>query len=186
MSLLFIIISTVWALSELLLTRLFRSGNEGSKEFDKRSLSLIWVTLTVSIMTGVFLSKATFHPFTSSEATSYTGLALIVTGMVIRFLAIRALGKFFTVDLTFQKEQSLIKEGLYKHIRHPAYAGSLLSFLGLGLALNNWLSTLIVFIPVFLSMLYRIRLEEKMLLEKTGAEYREYMQHTRRLIPKIF
>jgi Zn-dependent M28 family amino/carboxypeptidase len=118
----------------------------------------------------VFLSKATFHPFTSSEAISYTGLALIVTGMVIRFLAIRALGKFFTVDLTFQKEQSLIKEGLYKHIRHPAYAGSLLSFLGLGLALNNWLSTLIVFIPVFLSMLYRIRLEEKMLLEKTGAE----------------
>jgi len=35
-------------------------------------------------------------------------------------------------------------------------------------------------------MLYRIKIEEKMLIEKFGDEYRQYMEKTKKLIPFIY
>jgi protein-S-isoprenylcysteine O-methyltransferase Ste14 len=35
-------------------------------------------------------------------------------------------------------------------------------------------------------MLYRLEVEENMLLEKFGDEYREYMRRTRRLVPYLY
>jgi protein-S-isoprenylcysteine O-methyltransferase Ste14 len=75
---------------------------------------------------------------------------------------------------------------LYKHLRHPSYAGCLLGDLGLGLALSNWLSVVIIFAPILAATLYRIRVEEQALLESFGDEYFEYAQGTKRLIPKVY
>ncbi len=54
--------------------------------------------------------------------------------------------KHFTVNVAINNDHQLIQTDLYKYIRHPDYTGSLLFFLGLGLALMNWLSLLIIFI----------------------------------------
>jgi protein-S-isoprenylcysteine O-methyltransferase Ste14 len=106
--------------------------------------------------------------------------------MMIRFAAIRTLGKFFTVDLAIKNDHRLIKNGLYKYIRHPSYTGSLLSFLGLGFSLNNWISLIVIFIPVLISFIYRIHIEEKLLIAQIGLAYTDYMKQTKRLIPLIY
>ena len=62
----------------------------------------------------------------------------------------------------------------------------LLILLGLGLSLGNIASMLIVFVPIFIALAWRIRIEEKALLEAFGEEYRNYMQRTRRLVPLIY
>jgi protein-S-isoprenylcysteine O-methyltransferase Ste14 len=58
--------------------------------------------------------------------------------------------------------------------------------LGLGLSLENWISILVAFIPMLLIRLYRIAIEEKVLIDHFGGEYLDYMKKTKRLIPKVY
>ncbi len=182
----FEIIYAVWFLSEIFLNRLRRSKSKSAKDKDKRSLQLIWWTLFVSLAAGILASATLPLRLAGSDWPIISGLALIILGMVLRFISVWTLGKYFTVDLDIHEEQQLVKKGIYRYIRHPSYAGSLLSFLGFGISLNNWVSLFVVFIPVLLAFLYRIRLEEKMLLEQFGPAYTEYKKETRRLIPMIY
>jgi protein-S-isoprenylcysteine O-methyltransferase Ste14 len=114
------------------------------------------------------------------------GLALVVLGQMIRWIAIRTLGEYFTVDVAIQEGQETIDKGVYKLIRHPSYAGFLLSFLGLGLLIGNWLSIVITFLPPLLMFIRRMNIEEELLCEQLGDEYRDYMERTKRLIPMVY
>jgi protein-S-isoprenylcysteine O-methyltransferase Ste14 len=163
-----------------------RSKNADSKELDKNSLSLIWIAIIASMTLGIFIAIYWAVPMINTNLLLYLGSAFILAGMIIRFIAIRTLGKFFTVNLAIQGNHRLIKNGLYRNIRHPSYSGSLLSFLGFCLSLNNWLSLIIIFIPVLITFINRINIEEKLLFEQFGSEYEEYKKRTKRLIPMIY
>ena len=182
----FTIIWVSWFLSEILLNRFFRSKMKNSRDLDKNSLRLIWITIIVSISLGILSSDFLVVPIIKSNFIRLLGILIILFGMILRFSAIWTLGKFFTVDLAINADHQLIKKGLYKYIRHPSYTGSLLSFLGLGLTLNNWISLIVIFVPVLISFIYRINIEEKLLLAQIGLEYGDYMQQTKRLIPLIY
>ena len=96
------------------------------------------------------------------------------------------MGKYFTVDVTIREGHQIKKDGVYSILRHPSYSASLLTFLGLGLFLNNWISLIIAFIPPFLAFLYRIKIEEKALTEQFGQDYIDYKKQTKKLIPFIY
>ena len=177
---------SVWFLSEILLNRLFRSNMKSSKNQDRNSLRLIWITIIVSISLGIISKFLVEFPMAKSAWLSYSGLLIIVIGMVIRFIAILTLRRFFTVDLSIQHNHELINKGLYKYIRHPSYTGSLISFLGFSISMNNWISAIIIFVPVLLVFLHRMKLEEQLLLEKFGDKYLEYTKNTARLIPGVY
>ncbi|HYW97420.1 MAG TPA: isoprenylcysteine carboxylmethyltransferase family protein [Bacteroidales bacterium] len=186
MNLILPVIWFLWFLSEVLVNRLLRAGKSREDlDPDKGSLTFIWITIIISIFTSVFSSYTIRSPI-GPYYIQYVGVFLILAGMVIRFTAIRTLGKAFTVDLSVKNEQKLIHHGFYKYIRHPSYSGSLLSFLGFGFTLNNWVSLALTVIPVTLVFLYRIRLEEQLLIKQPGLGYRDYMKRTKRLIPKIY
>jgi len=186
MTLIFNIVWICWLLSEIFLNRLNRSNKSDSREMDKSSLLIIWVSIIVSISFGVLAVYYLPVPISNTVIIGYLGLVLIIGGMVVRFIAIRTLGRFFTVNLALHNNHSLIKTGLYKYIRHPSYTGSLLSFLGLGFSLNNWSSVVIISIPVLFSFIYRINVEEKMLLQLFGEEYKQYKKYTKKLIPFLY
>jgi protein-S-isoprenylcysteine O-methyltransferase Ste14 len=175
-----------WLLSEILLNRLVRSKNANSKELDKNSLNLIWIAIIASMTFGVLNAIYWFAPMVKTNLLLYLGSVLIIAGMIIRFIAFITLGKFFTVNLALQNDHRLIITGLYKHIRHPSYSGSLLSFLGFGLSLNNWLSLIIIIIPILVTFINRINIEEKLLQKQFGEEYSDYKKRTKRLIPMIY
>jgi protein-S-isoprenylcysteine O-methyltransferase Ste14 len=179
-----IFISIIWFFSEVILSRLLRSGN--SIDYDKSSLRILWITIILSIAIGLFLhfksvGQLNYLPFLSY----YIGILLIFGGLIIRWIAILTLKKSFTVNVSVSENQTIIRSGIYKSIRHPSYLGSLLSFLGLGLAFNNWITLLIIFLPICLAFLYRIEVEEDT-LRKAFPDYTEYMQHTKRLIPGVY
>jgi protein-S-isoprenylcysteine O-methyltransferase Ste14 len=44
----------------------------------------------------------------------------------------------------------------------------------------------IIFIPILIALLYRIKVEESALIQAFGDEYREYAWTTKRLVPKIY
>jgi protein-S-isoprenylcysteine O-methyltransferase Ste14 len=110
----------------------------------------------------------------------------MLLGLIIRWTAILTLRKYFTVDVSILEDHKIVKKGIYKYIRHPSYAGSLVSFLGLGLAFSNWLSSVVIIVPILTAFIYRIQVEEKALIQAFGEEYLDYSNTTKRLIPKIY
>jgi protein-S-isoprenylcysteine O-methyltransferase Ste14 len=61
----------------------------------------------------------------------------------------------------------------------------LITFIGLGLAVQSW-GALLVLLGVFsLSFGYRMKVEENALLSELGEDYASYMKRTKRLIPYL-
>jgi protein-S-isoprenylcysteine O-methyltransferase Ste14 len=181
-----ITVSALWIGSEIILARTKRSQST-DRRFDKSSLRLLWITIALSVNIGILLSFQRIGYFgNGSPLFPFAGLVLIVCGLLVRWLAIISLKHQFTVDISITRNHQLVTKGIYRFVRHPAYAGSLLSFFGLGLFFSNSLSMLIIFIPICAAFLYRIRVEEKALLDNFGEEYLNYCASTKRLIPGIF
>ena len=114
------------------------------------------------------------------------GIFLIIAGVLFCWYAIHLLGESFTRNLAVHGGQKVVRAGPYHYIRHPSYMGMLLSLLGIGLALGNWASLMVLVLIKFAGLLYRVSQEERALCEVLGQPYLEYMLHTWRFIPYIF
>lgn len=171
---------------EVILSRAFRSTETDKKGTDKKSLSFLWITILVSIFLAVFVSKSIYYPVSSDSFTFYFGLIVLYLGLIIRIMAVLTLGKFFTVDVTIRDNHRLKKDGLFKYIRHPNYSALLLSFLGMALTFNNWISLFLMVVPITIAFIVRINIEEKVLEQHFGEEYVSYCNETKRLIPFVY
>jgi len=114
------------------------------------------------------------------------GVCLFAIGMVLRIYSIIHLGRFFTLKVAIATDHRLIESGPYGFVRHPSYTGLLMMFFGLGLGIGNWLSVLVIIIPVFAALWWRMRIEEAALLEALGDSYQCYMKRVKRLVPMIY
>jgi len=114
------------------------------------------------------------------------GVALFAAGMVVRWRAVAALGRFFSRQLMIQNDQVLVTDGLYRHIRHPAYTGMLLCNCGIGCATLNWISGLVIIGATVILLRQRIRIEERLMIEGFGEEYEAYRKGTECLVPWIY
>ena len=182
----FTITYCIWCLSEIILNRLLRTKNTDKQKADKGTLYLIWITIIVCIALSVFISIAFYLPISENSIICYLGLVIIYVGIIFRLLVVRSLGKFFTVTVTIRKDHSLKRDGFYKYIRHPSYLASAMSFVGFGIALNNWISLLLLSIAILSVFVIRIKVEEKVLIEEFGDEYLEYKKTTKSIIPFIY
>jgi protein-S-isoprenylcysteine O-methyltransferase len=157
------------------------------KARDRLTLPLLWTVIFVSIFAGLFFRVALPqgrlpHP----QAFYVIGLVLFVLGLIVRWVAIIHLGRFFTVNVTIAKDHQLITTGPYRYVRHPSYTGTLLIFLGFGLCMLNIFSLSAVFLPIAAAFLWRMHVEETALREAFGERYREYASRTRRVIPLVY
>lgn len=94
------------------------------------------------------------------------------------------LGKQVSGTLEIKEGHKLITSGPYKYIRHPMYLVYFIFNLGLFLICLN----LILFVIVLLGIIVvasRMRVEEEMMVEQFGDEYRKYMNRTGRLFPRL-
>jgi protein-S-isoprenylcysteine O-methyltransferase len=118
--------------------------------------------------------------------TQIAGLGLLIAGIAFRSAAIFQLGAFHMPVVAIRTGHRVVDTGLYRHIRHPSYLGACIGFLGFGLGLGNWLSAVSMLGFVLVGYLYRIHVEEAVLLEALGAEYAAYRRRTHRLIPGVY
>jgi protein-S-isoprenylcysteine O-methyltransferase Ste14 len=182
-----LVLSAVWIISEIALAKTKHFRSDQTRNLDRASLGILWTTISLAVTAGVIIGLRgigliRFH----SSFISQVGIVLIVLGLVLRWTAVFTLKKYFTVNVAIVKDHQLVDTGVYRYIRHPAYAGSLLSFLGLGLSFANWLSTLVIFLPILVVFLYRIRVEEQALQEVFGKAYIQYANSTKRILPGIY
>ncbi|HET7437817.1 MAG TPA: isoprenylcysteine carboxylmethyltransferase family protein [Thermoanaerobaculia bacterium] len=178
------IVSAIWVLSEIALGIARRRTAAQAESRDRSSITLLWITITISVFAASYLTRveATQMP----REAFWIGIAVLIAGTLLRWIAIYTLRRFFTVVVTIRADHDVIDHGVYRFIRHPAYTGSLLQFLGLGIAFCNWLSVAAMLLGTGAAFAYRIRVEERALVEALGEKYRAYMTRTKRLIPGVF
>ncbi|WP_159474708.1 isoprenylcysteine carboxylmethyltransferase family protein [Dyadobacter sp. 3J3] len=182
----FTVIYVIWFLSETLLNRLLRSKSTDKQNADKNSLLIIWITVVATIILAMYISINYYFPIYPNIIIRYIGLGIIVLGIVLRIAAVLSLGKFFTVDVTIREDHKLKKDGVYKYLRHPSYFASLLSFIGFGLSINSWPGLILIVIAVMAVFIFRIKIEEKILIGQFGDEYVDYKKNTKGIIPFIY
>ena len=157
-----------------------------AQDWDKHSAK-IWDVANVIELVGMGLGFAGIGRIhTAPKVIGSIGLCLLVVGIAIRWVAIYTLGKFFNGLIVIKTDHQLVRTGIYQHLRHPAYTGTLLAHLGLGLAFSNWYSLIISTVPYVLIASYRMRVEERALASTFGSEYATYCQTSKRLIPRLY
>ena len=178
------VIRALWFVAEK--THALRHKVTPAGDWDKSSLT-IWMAADLTIPLGVIIGFTEIgHIQTEANLPGLCGIALMLAGIFIRWVAIYTLGRYFTRQVTILPDHRFVQSGLYKYLRHPSYSGFLLGNLGFGLAFSNWLSLMIIFVPTFAAALYRMHVEEKALEQAFGSEYIDYCRATNRLIPKLY
>jgi protein-S-isoprenylcysteine O-methyltransferase Ste14 len=176
-----------WVAAEILIGIATRTRSSGGKVKDRGSLVLIWVTIFLAIFAGEWVRAQTApNIFGGASWLPVAAILLLIAGLAIRATAIFSLGKAFSPNVAIRDNQTIYRGGLYRWLRHPAYTGSLLSFLAVGIDTRNWITLIVIVAPITAAFLYRIHVEEAALNEAFGAEYATYSQQTWRLIPGIY
>ena len=160
----------------------------GASKRDRGSFVGIQTVAGLGVLVAYWLARH-FGPGTITTFRTEVfalGIALIPLGMILNAYAIRQLGRYFTVQVAVRPDQPVVQTGPYRYLRHPAYSGQLVTFLGVGLVFTNWTSVATILALALAAYTYRIVIEERVLRQELGRPYVEYMQHTRRLIPFVF
>jgi protein-S-isoprenylcysteine O-methyltransferase Ste14 len=176
----------LWISSVFVERLIIRSGGARSTQVrsDRGSALLI--------MLGVFGSIAISDIFASSGlallpvAAFYVGLVMMVLGIAVRLWAVATLRSFFSYTVQIKEGHHVIESGPYRFVRHPAYAGSLLTILGVGFALQSWGAVVLIAVVFLVAFGYRIKVEERALVASLGDEYLSYARRVKRIVPFVF
>ncbi len=158
----------------------------GSQSADRGSVRTLWFVTVLAIVAGHEIALRHIGPLlTPLLFWQCAGVALFVVGLWLRFWAIRHLGRFFTVDVAIAQDHRVVDDGPYRYVRHPSYTALLLEYAGIGCTLGSVSGWLVMMLPIFVVLMYRMQLEEAALVGGLGEPYLAYMRRTKRLVPGI-
>jgi protein-S-isoprenylcysteine O-methyltransferase Ste14 len=161
--------------------------NRDGRRAESWSLVVVVGCVVGGMVAGIQLARWSGGSIGSADWPLFViGLVLMVAGLVIRQWAILTLGRFFTVDVRIHPDQTVVDRGPYRWVRHPSYSGLILFFVGVGLALGNWASLIVLALLPAAGLLVRIRAEERALSASLGDDYSRYAATHRRLFPGIW
>jgi len=124
---------------------------------------------------------------TPDGLVSWIGLTLMCAGIGLRIWSFHTLGRYFTFTVQTSRDQPVISSGLYRLIRHPGYAGLLLTVVGIGfIAIGNWVSLAVLVALASTGLVYRIAVEEHALERDLGGRYQSYAESRKRLVPFVW
>lgn len=186
----FVMACLIWLVPEVIgmFSQMAKVSRKAAAVEDRGSMLVLiglqWVGLAMNFSLAWLFPAAAIR--TQQPAIFVLGVVFILLGVALRWFAIWTLGHYFTRDVAVSSDQQVVQRGPYRLIRHPAYSGTFLTMLGVGLAMTNWASLISLLLCVFFGHLYRVRIEERVLIRTLGQDYVQYMQRTKRFIPRVF
>jgi protein-S-isoprenylcysteine O-methyltransferase Ste14 len=134
----------------------------------------------VMILYALHLGAATVSPWRIAFAILFFAIASLLS-----WTSARTLGRFLRFEAALDDDHQLIRRGPYGVVRHPIYASMLCMFLGMA-ALLATPGSFIVALALFVTGTeIRVRIEDKLLAEKFGAEFAEYRRTTPAYVPLL-
>lgn len=112
----------------------------------------------------------------------YVGIAVMLIGFSLDMVA---LGQFLCQKVHFdptkpQNTNKLVISGLYHYSRNPMYLGLLITLIGWSLFLSNLASFFLIPAFIYVLTVFQIVPEERILGEKFGESYQQYLSQVRR------
>ncbi|MDK2981547.1 MAG: hypothetical protein PWQ55_1894 [Chloroflexota bacterium] len=152
-------------------------------------LSLLMVSwfLAAMLLPALYagLGWYTRFDFYLPQAAYYIGMLAFLLGLWLLWRAHTDLARSWSAVVQIKRDQQLITEGIYAHIRHPIYSAHLLWGAAQVLLIHNWLAGFLGAMLITAIIALRIPREEKMLLGQYGQAYRDYMHRTGALLPRL-
>jgi len=128
--------------------------------------------------------KLAGYPFHPMQA--WLGVVVLLGALALFYRTHRDLGRAWSVTLEIREQHRLVTHGIYMRLRHPMYAAFWLWAASQALLLPNWIAGLSGLVGFGTLFFCRVGREERMMLERFGAEYAEYMRRTKRIVPGIY
>jgi protein-S-isoprenylcysteine O-methyltransferase Ste14 len=123
---------------------------------------------------------------------SLTGLGILpfiyiatAAALLLFYLTHRALGRNWSVSLDLRESHELITDGIYTYLRHPMYSAFWLWAIAQALLLPNWIAGPAGLVGFGTLYFFRVGEEEKLMSEAFGSEYRDYINRTGRVFPRL-
>ena len=178
-----ILLFVAWFLSEPLILRTAR--DRSGANVDHRSMLLLVTSnlLMPCLAIALYFLAIGTAPFT--PLLKAAGIVLMMAGIGIRWSGMWTLRKFFSANVAVQSDHRLVMDGPYKVVRHPGYFGGWLAFVGLGLALGNWIALVLLVILTVPAFLYRIDVEESV-LRGAFPDYSAYAARVKKFVPFVW
>lgn len=142
--------------------------------------------ILVFIILGLFgIGAPGEEIITGYQNIRVTGLIMFALFSWVQVFSYKSLKDNYAQEILIHKEHVLIKGGIYRFIRHPQYAGQILSDLGAGIALCSYIvipAVILIEAPLFI---LRAKKEEELLLKHFGEEFLNYKKRSGFFIPFI-
>ena len=114
------------------------------------------------------------------------GIALMLLGLWLFYRSHNDLGLNWSITLQIREHHSLVTNGIYSKIRHPMYSAMLLLGVAQVLFCPNWIAGPAYLLSFGLLYLFRVQAEERMMVDRFGVEYEEYIRKTGRVTPRLW
>jgi len=135
--------------------------------------SVVWITDSFIFHYSDFISE--YIPF-------YIRLLLCIIILILSgYLALTGLNIVFG---EIREAPIIIRKGVFNIVRHPIYLSAILLYFGL-LLFSTSICAIIVWLVIITFYHFISRHEEKLLMEKFGNDYKNYMADVPMWIPKI-
>ncbi len=185
----FAIIYVICAATALYIRVIFMTRIGDRKAYKSSLMDKLLVFLIVASMVAplayILTPHLNFANYAIPDPVAWLGALLIVASLLLLWRSHADLGVNFALTPGVHGEQSLVKNGVYRHVRHPMYTSLWLWAFSMPLLLHNLFAGAI-FLVVFGSFyVARVPIEEAHMAEKFGEEYEEYMENTGRLLPRL-
>ncbi len=117
------------------------------------------------------------------EWVRWLGIGSGLVCVVLIYWLFSSIKSGITATSATRTEHQLVTNGPYRWVRHPLYTVGSSLFISFAMMADNWFIA-ILGIFAFIAMAVRTPKEEANLIAKFGDEYREYMKHTGKFLPK--
>ena len=142
---------------------------------------ILWFSPIVYLINPTWM---TWSRIGLSEWMRWLGVGIGILCTLGIYWLFNSIGSGITPTSATREEHKLVTIGPYRWVRHPLYSVGSSMFVAFGMMADNWFIAALGLLT-FILMAIRTPKEETNLIEKFGDEYREYMKHTGRFLPKI-
>jgi protein-S-isoprenylcysteine O-methyltransferase Ste14 len=154
------------------------------KSFDRQTLLMIMIAKAIAGM--LLLADILVNGLVLDKRFLIAGTAMFVIGAAVRVMGHIKLGKQFTIHVKIVPRHKLVVTGIHKYMRHPMYTGLFLMVIGSCIALHSLWAVIATFVLLVPAGIYRVKVEEEVLVKNFGKQYTEYAKRTKRFIPYLF
>jgi len=161
--------------------RVLLRANEKQESLFFRISALAYLLLPIYCLTPWL----DFAHFPLPSFLRWVGSVVTCIGIALFSWSHYVLGANWTAVLALSKEHELVTRGPYRYIRHPMYSAFFTIGFGFLFLSTNWIVGLLYLGTLALMYAFRVLREEEMMISRFGETYRQYMQKTGRIFPRL-